>query len=217
MDKLLFPEKLIADESTRAGRTLAAGDIRVTVIGYTDDVTIRFKALLDNRFNSTNSTRPRPDQKRNWLRVPLDEATHVFVEVPNPSGNYPDKVGTFYTRTGKWFADKNIAPDLSDTAIIAANWLNGNVTDELTDDLDFRVEQNCGVCGHVLHDSEEIERGIDSDCYQQLQSRHKHKQLRFPAKRESSPFMVNKILIEIDTLSTDDQKGILNELQLKLN
>jgi hypothetical protein len=214
MDKLLFPEKLIANESTRVGRTLAAGDIRVTVDDGVCSITIRFKALLDNRFNSTNSTRPRPDQKRNWLRVPLDEATHVFVEVPNPSGNYPDKVGTFYTRTGKWFADKGIPPEISETAIVAANWL---VTDELTGDLDFRVEQNCGVCGHVLYDSEEIERGIDSDCYQQLQSRHKHKQLRFPAKRESSPFMVNKILIEIDTLSTDDQKGILNELQLKLN
>jgi hypothetical protein len=217
MDALLFPEKLIADESTRVGRMMSAGDIRVTVTdsnpnGYS--VTVRFKALLDNRFNSTNSTRPRPDQKRNWLRVPLDEATHVFAEVPNPTGNYPDKVGTFYTRTGKWFADKNTEPALSYAAIVAATWL---VTGELTDDLEFKVEPNCGVCGHTLYDTDEVERGIDTECYKQLQSRSKHKQLRFPAKREPSPFMVNKILVEIDTLSMDDQKGILNELQLKLN
>jgi hypothetical protein len=145
--------------------------------------------------------------------VPLDDATHVFAEVPNPTGNYPDKIGTFYTRTGKWFADKNVEPELSGTAIVAANWL---VTGELTDGLEFRVEPNCGVCGHALYDSKEIERGIDSECYEQMQSHHS-KQLRFPAKREPSPFMVSKILTEIDTLSTDDQKGILNELQLKLS
>jgi hypothetical protein len=214
MDGLLFPEKLIADESTRIGRMLNAGDIRVTVTDDVCSITIRFKALLDNRFNSTNSTRPRPDQKRNWLRVPLSEATHVFAEVPNPGGNYPEKVGTYYTRTGKWFADKNVAPELSDTAIAAATFL---VTNELTDDLHFQVEPNCGVCGHALYSNEEIARGIDNECHQQMQShKGKHQQLRFPAKRESSPFMVNKILTDIDTLSTDDQKGILSELQLKL-
>lgn len=213
MDGLLFPEKLTADWHSRVGRMLAAGDIRVTVTDDVCSITIRFKALLDNRFNSTNSTRPRPDQKRNWLRVPLDEATHIFAEVPNPTGNYPDKIGTFYTRTGKWFADKNVEPELSETAIVAANWL---VTGKLTDGLEFRVEPNCGVCGHALYDSKEIERGIDSECYEQMQSHHS-KQLRFPAKREPSPFMVSKILTEIDTLSTDDQKGILNELQLKLS
>jgi hypothetical protein len=137
----------------------------------------------------------------------------VFAEVQNPGGNYPDKIGTYYTRTGRWFPDKDVALEISDTAIAAANWL---VTRELTDGLDFRVEPNCGVCGHALYGKEDTVRGIDSECYQQLQSHHKRKQLRFPTKRESSPFMVNKILTDIDTLSAEDQKGILNELQLKL-
>lgn len=216
MSSLLFPEKLIADESTRTGRILSAGDIRVTVIDpEADSITIRFKALLDNRFNSNNSTRARPDQKRNWLRVPLDEATHIFAEVPSATGNFPDKIGTFYTRTGKWFADKNVSSELSDTAIVAAAWL---ATGKLTDGLEFRVEPNCGVCGHLIFDRVDLERGIDALCYQVMQSRRSSsKQLRFPAKRESSPFMVSKILTEIDTLSTDDQKDILSELQLKLN
>jgi hypothetical protein len=93
-----FPSFLRADEQTRAGRMLSAGDVRVTVtdldLESVEHITVRFKATKDNR-PSNNGQRPMPDTDRNWVRVPLKDATHVYIEVPNSSSEFPDKIGTF--------------------------------------------------------------------------------------------------------------------------
>ena len=215
-----FPTQLLVDPDTRTGRMLAGGDVRITVEDSNVDghITIRFKAIFDNRCAGADNLRPRPEVKRNWLRVPYDEATHVFVEVPNAGGDYPDKVGTFYPNTGKWFSDKQADMERIGAAAIAANWINGA---ELTPGIDCHPEANCGVCGKVLTDPESIERGIGPECYKEHTSSHhqtKRKQLRFPSKTpEPSPFMVNKVLAEIDTLSIEDQEEILNALTLRLD
>ena len=210
-----FPTELIVDETTRAGRMMLAGDIRITLTRPFDDgvITIRFKALLDNRFNSAKGSRPKPESDRNWVRVTLHEATHVFVEIPNLKGEYPEKVGTFYPRTGKFFADKSATNETVMSAIMAANWMTGNTSD-LTDPVSFTEEPNCGVCGRTLTDPDSITRGIGPECYQQQQ---KARQLRFPSKSpESSPFMVSKIMTEIASLAEADQAEIYKELKEKL-
>ena len=173
---LTFPPQLTIIKDTRKGRMLAAGDIRVTVnhSAYDTlchepepDVTIRFKAQLDNRVDTTSNTKPRPDIKRNWIRVPLVQATHVFIEVPKSLGEYPAKVGTFYPKTGKFYPDKEAAPVTVTAAIQVAHWLIES--DQLDTLLQFTIENNCGVCGAVLHDSISIERGIDTGCYNNAQ------------------------------------------------
>lgn len=209
-----FPTELIPDEETRAGRIMAAGDIRVTITVPSSDftVTVRFKALFDNRYNAVKRNRPKPESDRNWVRVPLVDATHVFIEVPNVKGEYPEKVGTFYPRTGKFFSDVHTDPETLYAATNAAAWLTGRDFDPV---LKYAEEPYCGVCGRSLppNDPESNIRGICPECQPQQHS----KQLRFPSKTpESSPFMVNKILTEIETLNEIDQTHIYHELKVRL-
>lgn len=167
-----FPHQLVAETDTRAGRMFSAGDVRVTVtqprkLGG-DHITIRFKAIRDNR----------EGEGRNWLRVPLNEASHVFIEIPSASGDWPDKVGVFYPRTGKFFEDTNADPERVTAAILAAHWLNeGNQRSNRIAGYRLQEESYCGVCGRTLTDPESIDRGIGPECYgKQTESQHQVKQ-----------------------------------------
>ena len=101
-----FPTKLSVDVNNPASRMLANGDVKVTVTNVSAGgiLHVRFRAVLDNRV--TAGARPIPNRERNWLRVPLANATHVFVEIPGAPGEYPQKVGTYYTRTGTFLPAK---------------------------------------------------------------------------------------------------------------
>jgi hypothetical protein len=147
----------------------SAGDVRVTVTerGGGDHITIRFKAILDNR----------EGEGRNWLRVPLNEATHVFIEVPNASGDWPDKIGVFYPRTGKFFEDTNADPERIEAATLAARWLNeGEERKPRVGNHRLQEESYCGVCGRLLTDPESIDRGIGPECFgRQTGSHHQVK------------------------------------------
>lgn len=167
-----FPKALKpSGRSSRASRMLEAGDVRVTVTNLTsgDHITVRFKSIKDNRPDNKGQ-RARPENDRNWIRVPLEEATHVFMEVPSASGDFPDKIGTFYPRTARFFPDKAADPERITAAIQAARWLNGEFS-ELVDAV-FQEESNCGVCGRTLTDPESIERGIGPECYKQETKSH---------------------------------------------
>jgi hypothetical protein len=177
-----FPNQLVAETDTRAGRMFNAGDVRVTISiprnkrsenGETH-VTVRFKALRDNR----------DGEGRNWLRVPLNEATHVFIEVPNASGDWPDKIGVFYPRTGKFFEDTNADPYRITTAILAARWLNeGTQRSDRIGSYKLQEESHCGVCGRTLTDPESIDRGIGPECYgKQTGSQHQVKKSNAPLR-----------------------------------
>lgn len=161
-----FPKSLVADETTRAGKMLAAGDVRVTVTSKKtgEHITIRFKAFKD--------TRDTPG--KNWTRVPLVEATHVFIEVPTPGNSWAwaDKVGTFYPQSQRFFIADNADPARVYAAQMAAQWLNGVKFESR-----IQEESRCGKCGRALTDPVSIERGIGPECYgKETQSQHQNKQ-----------------------------------------
>lgn len=60
-----FPDTLSPNVTTRAGRMLEAGDVRVTVTSKKsgEHITVRFKAFKDTR----------DEPGKNWMRVPLVE------------------------------------------------------------------------------------------------------------------------------------------------
>lgn len=224
-----FPVSLSTpDEDTRVGRMLSLGDVRVTVTDWeTDDhITVRFKAIMDNRV--TNGERPMPSESRNWLRAPLKQATHIFLEVPSAGGEYPDKIGTFYPRTGRFFPDKQADPSRVNAAILAAHWLSGN-GDDASDDgrYDFKEESYCGKCGKTLTDPISIERGIGPECYGMLTGSHHQEKERVKHIDEMTQqdwddlqanlpasYSVQRILHLIMDLNEEDQVHILNELQM---
>jgi hypothetical protein len=210
------------DRKTRAGRMLALGDVRVTVKDWETDehITVRFKAILDNR--EVNGTRPIPAEGRNWIRSPLERATHVFLEVPSAGGDYPDKIGTFYPRTGKFFADRHADADRVEAAVIAAHWLNKDPgLDE--DRYDIQEESYCGKCGKTLTDPASIERGIGPECFGKATgSRHQVKNINdmtdadwLELEQDLPPkYDVQRIINLIAELDEQDQLHILREIQM---
>lgn len=226
-----FPRYLRPDESTRAGRMLAAGDVRVTVTDCEADehITVRVKGILDNR--EVNGQRPEPSENKNWIRVPLVRATHVFLEVPNAGGTFPDKIGTFYPRTGRFFADNQADPKRIDAAIMATYWLEGGydglegAVGDGAAQYDFQEESYCGKCGRQLTDPVSIERGIGPECYgkdtgaqHQVKVKHVNEmtdedwdevQSNLPAQ-----YTAQRIIKMISELPAVDQKKIRNELNM---
>lgn len=224
-----FPHSLHADESTRAGRMLAAGDVRVTVtdVGTDEHITVRFKAILDNREN--NGQRPEPSQNKNWVRAPLARATHVFIEVPSAGGTYPDKIGTFYPRTGRFFSDTAADPARVEAAILSAYWLEGGydgLEGAFGDGIaqyDLQEESYCGKCGRQLTDPVSIERGIGPECYgADTGSQHQVKVSKPVAdltdddwaRIQGHSFTVAQVLDIISDMSESDQRKIRNELEM---
>jgi hypothetical protein len=193
-----FPHELVAETDTRAGRMFSAGDVRVTVTQRGEHITIRFKALRDNR----------DGEGRNWLRVPLNEASHVFMEVPNSSGEWPDKIGVFYPRTGKFFQVDTADPERVKAATLAARWLNeGAQRAEKIGGYRLQEESHCGVCGRTLTDPESIDLGIGPECNRrQTGSQHQVKQRQKSAlKSYSDRHMTADDAIEIIMDMPDDE------------
>lgn len=209
-----FPHRLVAETDTRAGRMFSAGDIRVTVTlprsRGGDHITVRFKSILDNR----------DGEGRNWLRVPLNEATHVFVEVPNASGEWPDKIGVFYPRTGKFFEDKSADPERVSAAVIAARWLNeGKQRSPRIGGYRLQEESYCGVCGRTLTDPESIDRGIGPECYQQQTGSHHQVKRRTGgakviAQKSSDHFTADDIIELILEMPSEEVEKIRQELNM---
>lgn len=148
-----FPNLANVTQDGRAGRMLTAGDVRVTVTSKSTGrhITVRFKAFAKNG---------------RWERVPLAEATHLFIEVPNQSeseyGN--DKVGTFYPDRVAFYRDDNCSDARYWAARNAALWLLG---EECSDQATYLEENRCGVCARTLTDPVSIRRGIGPTCYGQ--------------------------------------------------
>lgn len=151
-----FPTIISPDLNTRAGRMLAAGRVKVTVTSQKtgEHITILFKAFADNR------DRQFKENGKNWEPCVYAEATHVFVEVPGASGEWADKVGTYYPRNGRWYDDRNADAARVHAAAIAANWLCGATNDTAS----CQEESECARCGRELTDPVSIARGIGPIC-----------------------------------------------------
>jgi len=135
---------------------LAAGRVKVTVTSTKtgEHITILFKAFADNRDGQFKQGGKR------WMPCVYDEATHVFVEVPGASGEWADKVGTFYPNSGRWYSDANADPAREWAAAAAANWLCGAENEKAT----FQEQSECARCGLELTDPVSIARGIGPIC-----------------------------------------------------
>ncbi len=128
-----FPSHLPINTDSPASQMLANGDITVAVSNTLTGgiLHVRFRAVLDNR-PGVDGNRVNSNTRKNWLRVPLENATHVFLEIPSSPGEYPTKVGTYYTLTSAFFPDKNASEEVIQAGIEAATWLTGeNVDDRL--------------------------------------------------------------------------------------
>jgi len=130
---------------------LNAGQVRVTVTSKAtgQHITVRFKASA---------------KRGKWTSVPLAQASHVFVEVPNASdtvfGN--DKIGTFYPDRNSFYRDDNCSDARYWAARNAALWLMGlDASEQAT----YLEENRCGKCARTLTDPVSIRRGIGPDCY----------------------------------------------------
>lgn len=153
-----FPNTLSPDLNTRAGRMLAAGRVKVTVTSRdtNEHITVLFKAFADNRDKQFKANGKR------WEPCVLDEATHVFVEVPN-QGEWNDKVGTFYPRNGRWYDADNADPARTWAAKAAAWWLT-NEQYSASGTATFQEQDECARCGLELTDPVSIARGIGPIC-----------------------------------------------------
>lgn len=204
-----FPHPLVANEATRAGRMLASGDVRVTITSSRtgQHITVRFKAFKDNR--EKDGYRPMPEHDRNWVRVPLADATHVFMEVPSASGDFPDKIATYYPRTGRFYKDRNADEHRVWAAMAAASWL--------TDDMQhprwnyraqatYQEESYCGVCGRTLTDPVSIDRGIGPMCLGQATGSH-HEQKSMSRVRRSNLASRRQTMPEVLSRSPEDTSG----------
>jgi hypothetical protein len=187
---------------------LQAGDVRVTVtdIRTGEHITVRFKAMRDNR----------EGEGKNWLRVAMDEhPSHVFVEVPSASGDFPDKIGTFYPRTGAFYSDRMADPDRVDAAMLAARWLNeGAQAISRIGHRRFQEEAYCGICGRALTDPESIDRGIGPECFgRQTDSQHQVKEVPKSVSPEERT-LIEEILAAVSDLSPVGQARIRDELNM---
>src|SRR6185436_6896163 len=79
---------LKVDTSTRAGRMIEAGRIKVT-----------FRSVATGQ-HITISAKCRKHTDEGWTSCPLDEAMVIFLEVPNASGGWNDRVGKVTRRNG---------------------------------------------------------------------------------------------------------------------
>ena len=135
---------------------LAAGRVKVTVTSAKtgEHITILFKAFADNREGQFKQGGKR------WEPCVYDEATHVFIEVPGASGDWADKVGTYYPRSGKFYEDHSADGARIWAAAAAANWLCGATNEKAS----FQEQSECARCGLELTDPVSIARGIGPIC-----------------------------------------------------
>lgn len=168
------PISFIPDPTTRAGNMLSAGRVKVTVTDITsgEHITVLFKCFADNRDRQYDS-----NVQKNWAPCPYADATHVFVEVPNASSDWNDKIGTFYPKTGRWYDADDADPQRVQAAFAAMSFL----MDDPGTEYRFQEASECGVCGRELTDPISIDRGIGPECYGRLTgSQHQ-------VKNEQSP------------------------------
>jgi Family of unknown function (DUF6011) len=101
-----------------------------------------------------------------WVRAGFEEASHVFVEVPRPNGEWPDKVGTYYP-TGRYegqFWHANNADPARVWAARRVMEVAAGLKDWEDDQCTILQNTHCLYCGRELTDPVSIRRQIGPDC-----------------------------------------------------
>lgn len=155
-----FPNPFTPDEKHRAGRMMSAGRVTVTVTPEDggEHITVLLKSYVDNR------DRAYKEDGKNWEACSLAEASHVFCEVPRPSSEWNDKIGTFYPRTGRWFDADSGDPVRIAAAKMVATWLVDPSYVCAVTAYKFQESDNCGKCGLPLTDPVSLEVGMGPTC-----------------------------------------------------
>lgn len=173
-----FPHPFVPDMSTRAGRMMAAGRCKVTLTrdGTDDHITVLFQAVADNRDRTYD-----PQQNKNWVDCEMADATHLFAEVPTPSGGWNDKIGTYYpkSRDGRWYDADHADPTRVRAAFLAAWWIQ-KAESKTVWGFTFQEAIECGVCGLELSDPVSVARGIGPTCYGRLTGSHHQEKWKGP-------------------------------------
>jgi hypothetical protein len=167
-----FPHPFVPDMATRAGRMMSAGRCKVTVMNAAmqEHFTVLYVCFADNREKQYD-----PNSNKRWMTCELADATHLFAEVPTPSGSFNDKIGTYYPNTGRWYDANEADPQRIRAAMLGAQWLQ-NRDSPLIAGFSFVESVECGKCGLELSDPVSVARGIGPDCYGQLTgSKHQTK------------------------------------------
>ena len=140
---------------------------------------MRSKAT-DVHMTLTFNSKAKIDNK--WKTVPFADATHVFIQ-QGQGGFGSAKVGTYYPKTGKLYADQGFDTKpwlyaITHTFIAAQTGVQETSQYEITE------ANRCGKCGKELTDPESQRRGLGPTCYgDSTGSQHYHKGL----EREFEP------------------------------
>lgn len=155
---------------------MVAGRVKVTVRNERtrEHVTVLLKCIADNRLRQYST-----EVNKNWVECALEDATHLFAEVPNQSG-WNDKVGTYYPQTGRWYDADNADPYRVEMAWLIGEWLQEgelgarytSASEDTGDLYTFREAAECGVCGRELTDPESISLGIGPVCAEKRTASH---------------------------------------------
>lgn len=101
-----------------------------------------------------------------WKRCSFDAATHVFMDVPRPDGEFADKVGTYYPGgkyAGQLWSDTRADPARVWTAKLVLRIAAGLAPWE-TDQYEVLQNTHCLYCGRELTDPVSIRRQIGPEC-----------------------------------------------------
>lgn len=195
-----FPAVLNPGQNTRAGRMIEQGgrvvvSVRSKKTG--EHISIKFQCCRKNESG----------RGKKWPKVPLGEATHVFISVPNASdAGWDDKVGTFYPRSHRFYEADNADPARVWAACAAAHWLNGEAEEK---NATYHETNECGRCGRELTDPVSVERGIGPECFgKETGSQHQTKN-RPPHTQDELVDEGGRVIDTYGSLSREEQKAQL--------
>jgi hypothetical protein len=163
----------------RAGAMLAAGQLTITLTSKVTGEHITIKAVCKARNAETNR----------WERVPFEQATHVFCEVP--SSSWGDRVGTFRPQTGYFYGDAAADPKRVWAAVAALRYACKGTEHAQAE---YAEADRCGRCGRELTDPESIARGVGPECYGQLTgSAHERRIWNAPGQQAPLPLKATPV------------------------
>lgn len=145
------PTYVIPHEASRATQMLIAGDLTVTVRSLKSGEHITVRCVAKRK------------RANRWERCRYELATHVFITVRRPDETaWPDKIGTWYPQSRRFYADDNVTPARLWAAAQVIRYAGAWTTCRRAE---FFTEDYCGRCGSPLTDPESITRGFGPHCY----------------------------------------------------
>lgn len=113
-----------------------------------------------------------------WERATLDDATHVFVDVPAAEGGRGDKIATYYPtgrQAGNLWIDLNADRARAWAAIFVLRSAAGRPVQE--DQAEIFLSEHCLLCDRELTHPESVQRHVGPECYgKALEAEHQRKQ-----------------------------------------